>query len=101
MAVFPKAANIVLIGRPITRMSSLSVQLGLLLAVLSSTSLVTGCEPQSQRSPALPLALFETPGEAPRWADPGDSTCGFPPDAALAKIDAASVNLRVLVGADG
>jgi protein TonB len=60
-----------------------------------------GCEPESERSPALPLALFENPGEPPRWADPGDSTCGFPSEAAIAKIDAAAVSLRVLVGADG
>jgi len=83
------------------RAKSQTAQLGLLLRVLGLASLVVGCELKSQRSPALPLALFETPGEPPRWADPGDSSCGFPSEAAVAKIDAAAVSLRVLVGADG
>ncbi|HYP75597.1 MAG TPA: energy transducer TonB [Polyangiaceae bacterium] len=69
--------------------------------ILGSCVLLAGCAPESQRSPALPLALFETPGEPPTWADPGDATCSFPPGAADAKIDAASVTLRILVGPDG
>jgi hypothetical protein len=88
-------------ARSRSRVGLLGSQLGLLLIVPGLASTFVGCRPESQRSPALPLALFETPGEPPSWADPGDSTCGFPPGAALATIDAAAVSLRVLVGADG
>ena len=88
-------------ARSVGRARSHTASLGLLLAVLGSPSLLVGCAPESLRSPALPLALFEGPGEPPTWADPGDSTCGFPPEASTPRIDAAAVSLRVLVGADG
>jgi hypothetical protein len=73
-------------------------ELALLLTVLG---LAVACAPESLRSPALPLALFEGSGDAPSWTDPRDSSCGFPSEAAVAKIDAAAVTLRVLVGPDG
>jgi len=68
---------------------------------LLATGLALGCGSKSERSPALPRSLFETPGEPPKWAEPGDATCGFPSAADAAKIDAAVVVLRVLVGPDG
>jgi hypothetical protein len=83
------------------RTTSLRAQLALLFTVLGLAALVVGCAPESLRSPALPLALFEAPGEPPSWAGPGDSSCGFPAAAAVSKIDAAAVSLRVLVGVDG
>ena len=83
------------------RVRRLAALLGSLITVVGSVSLIVGCGPESQRAPALPLALFETPGEPPSWASSGDATCGFPPAAAPAQIDAAEVSLRVLVGADG
>ena len=56
-------------------------------------ALLCGCSSSPRRAPAVP--------DDPDWAYPGDTSCSFPPEADAAKIDAASVVLRVWVRSDG
>jgi hypothetical protein len=64
-------------------------------------SLLFGCEAPTLSSAAAPLTTYDGPGAPLVWGLPGDAACSFPTAADTAKIDAAVVTFRVLVGPDG